>query len=79
MTPTVTDSSKPRASLWQGGLASSRLVTTFQARRKGDNEKVKMAKRLRGETTMRLSWIAQRLAMGVAGCAAQRLRQTKKE
>ena len=33
-------------------------------RRKGDKEKVKMAQRLRSETTMTLSWIAERLAMG---------------
>jgi hypothetical protein len=49
----------------------------LSARRKGDKEKVRMAKRLRGQTTMTLSWIAQRLAMGSAGYAAQCLRQGK--
>ena len=33
-------------------------------RRKGDKQKVKMARRLRTETTMTLKWIAQRLSMG---------------
>ena len=33
-------------------------------RRKGDGRKLKMALRLRRETTMTLSWIAQRLQMG---------------
>ena len=51
----------------------------LQAKRKGDKEKVKMAQRLRGETTMTLSWIAKRLAMGAAGYAAQCLRQAEKD
>jgi len=34
------------------------------SRRKGDEEKVRIALRLRKETTMTLSWIAQRLEMG---------------
>lgn len=46
------------------------------ARRKGDKEKVKMARRLRGETTMTLDWIAGQLHMGAAGYAAQCLRKT---
>ena len=46
-------------------------------RRKGDKEKVKIAGRLRGETTMTLNWIAERLSMGVAGYAAQCLRAAK--
>ena len=46
-------------------------------RRKGDKEKVKIAGRLRGETTMTLNWIAERLAMGVGGYAAQCLRAAK--
>jgi hypothetical protein len=33
-------------------------------RRKGDPQKVRMALRLRAETTMTLAWIAQRLHMG---------------
>ena len=33
-------------------------------RRKGDREKVKLARRLRAETTMTLRWIAGRLRMG---------------
>jgi hypothetical protein len=34
------------------------------ARRKGDAEKVSVAKRLRRETTVTLAWIAERLQMG---------------
>ena len=33
-------------------------------RRKGDKGKVKLARRLREQTTMTLAWIAQRLCMG---------------
>jgi hypothetical protein len=36
----------------------------LEARRKGDREKVKLAMRLRAETTMTLKWIAARLKMG---------------
>jgi hypothetical protein len=50
----------------------------LESRRKGDRDKVKIARRLRGETTMTLSWIAQRLAMGAAGYAAQCLREASK-
>ena len=48
-------------------------------RRKGDREKVKIARRLRKETTMTLDWIAERLNMGAAGYAAQCLRQAPGE
>lgn len=50
----------------------------LKRRRKGDSEKVKMARRLRAETTMTLSWIAGRLSMGAAGYAAQCLREATK-
>jgi REP element-mobilizing transposase RayT len=46
-------------------------------RRKGDREKVRIARRLRKETTMTLDWIAGRLNMGAAGYAAQCLRQPR--
>ena len=36
----------------------------LKQRRKGDVEKVRMAERLRRETTMSLAWVAQRLHMG---------------
>ena len=39
----------------------------LQHRRKGDPEKLKIAQRLRNQTTMTLHWIAQRLHMGSAG------------
>jgi hypothetical protein len=38
---------------------------------------VEIVRRLRKETTMTLDWIAQRLNMGAAGCAAQCLRQVR--
>ena len=37
------------------------------ARRKGDAQKVKIAARLRRETTMTLAWISERLHMGAPG------------
>jgi hypothetical protein len=51
-------------------------------RRKGDMEKVRIARRLRAETTIPLKWIAQRLVMGTWTHAAnclydQRLRSAK--
>ena len=49
----------------------------LEARRKGDPEKVKIARRLRGETTMTLDWIASRLNMGAAGYAAHCLREAR--
>jgi len=52
---------------------------TLQSRRKGDKEKVKIATRLRCETTMTLGWIAQRLAMGATGYAAQCVREAKNQ
>jgi putative transposase len=46
-------------------------------RRKGDREKVSIARRLRRETTMTLDWIAEQLNMGAAGYAAECLRQSQ--
>lgn len=46
-------------------------------RRKGDASKVRMARRLRAETTMTLDWIAKELNMGVAGSLANLLRKKK--
>jgi hypothetical protein len=43
-------------------------------RRKGDAQKLKLARRLRQETTMTLQWIANRLHMGAAGSLANLLR-----
>jgi hypothetical protein len=45
-----------------------------EQRRKGDTDKVEIARRLRQETTMPLRWIAQRLNMGAAGSLANLLR-----
>jgi hypothetical protein len=38
--------------------------STLMTRRKGDPDKTAIARRLRGETTMTLAWIAERLHMG---------------
>jgi putative transposase len=46
-------------------------------RRKGDPQKLKLAQRLRQETTMTLTWIAKRLNMGAAGSLANLLRDAK--
>jgi putative transposase len=50
---------KLRARRWSG--------QDLARRRKGDAEKVKLAAELRTETTMPLSWIAERLVMGSRG------------
>jgi len=50
------------------------------ARRKGDPQKVRIAMRLRRETTMTLAWIADRLCMGAASHVACLLyRQVRKD
>jgi hypothetical protein len=46
----------------------------LEQRRKGDLEKVRIARRLRLETTMTLNWIAKRLKMGADGHVANCLR-----
>ena len=46
-------------------------------RRKGDSGKVRIARRLRQETTMTLAWIAQRLNMGVWTHVSNLLRAAK--
>lgn len=44
-------------------------------RRKGDPVKVRLARRLRRETTMTLAWIAARLEMGSASMVTHCLRK----
>jgi len=44
-------------------------------RRKGDAQKLKIAQRLRRNTTMTLNWIAKRLSMGAASSLANLLRK----
>ena len=46
-------------------------------RRKGDKGKVKLARRLRGETTMTLRWIADRLQMGSWTYVSNLLRENR--
>jgi putative transposase len=46
-------------------------------RRKGDGEKLAIARRLRRETTMTLAWIARRLQMGSGGYLANCLRENQ--
>jgi hypothetical protein len=68
---------------WAGKLLAEGLrregwtVRDLAQRRKGDAVKVRLARRLRAETTMTLSWIAKQLHMGAAGSLANRLRKTK--
>ncbi len=45
-------------------LAAGWTEADLRTRRKGDPEKVRIALRLRGESTVTLAWIATRLAMG---------------
>jgi hypothetical protein len=49
-----------------------RLATLYV--RKPDKRKVKMALRLRRETTMTWDWIANQLAMGAGGSTANAVR-----
>ena len=51
----------------------------MERRPKGDLQKLKIALRLRRETTMTLTWIAGRLNMGAAGSLANLLRDARKE
>ena len=70
---------------WAGQLLAEELqrrrwtAAELGRRRKSDVEKLKMARRLRKETTMTLAWIAQRLNMGAAGSLANLLRRARKE
>ena len=48
----------------------------LKMRRKVDAQKVRIARRLREETTMTLGWIAEELKLGSAGYAAHCLRKT---
>jgi hypothetical protein len=48
-------------------------VKELGRRRKGDSEKIRIARRLRRETTMSLKWIAACLAMGTWTYLANRL------
>jgi hypothetical protein len=48
-------------------------------RRKGDLQKVQIARQLRAQTTMTLAWIARTLSMGAAGSLANRLRKSPSE
>jgi hypothetical protein len=60
---------------------SRRAEDELKRRRKGDRENVKIAARLRRETTMTLKWIAERLYMGtwtnVANCLAKAKKNVK--
>ena len=47
----------------------------LRARRKGHRSKVKLARRLRQETTMSLKWIAQQLQMGNWTCVSELLNE----
>ncbi len=51
----------------------------LRARRKGDRQKVRLARELRAETTVSLKWIAQRLEMGSWTHVSNLLRQARQE
>jgi REP element-mobilizing transposase RayT len=51
----------------------------LKARRKGDRQKVRLARELRAETTVSLKWIAQRLEMGSWTYVSNLLRQAPPE
>ena len=57
-----------RALGWKQGALEKRL--------KADPDKVRIARRLRGETTMTLKWIAERLRMGSWSYVANNLYQS---
>jgi hypothetical protein len=67
--PEVSDSAQAKAEriVSQEFQALGWNSRDLQARRKGDPRKVKIALRLRRETTMTLAWIATRLHMGSPG------------
>jgi hypothetical protein len=54
-----------------------RSLADLQGHRKGDGRKVRIAARLRRETTMTLAWIAERLRMGAPGHVACLLYRSK--
>ena len=69
---------------WAGQVLAGQLkaqgwtAADVAQRRKGDGQKLQMARRLRQETTMSLTWIASRLSMGTAGSLANLLRHDRK-
>jgi putative transposase len=50
----------------------------LKKRRKGDPDKIEIARRLRAQTTMTLAWIAQYLSMGTPGSLANCLRSNSR-
>lgn len=48
----------------------------LSCRRRGDPEKIRIARRLRAQTTMTLAWIARNLSMGAPGSLANYLRNS---
>jgi REP element-mobilizing transposase RayT len=60
-----------KAALKEAGWTNEDL----RARRKGDPQKVQLARRLRANTTMPLAWLAERLYMGSRGYLAWLLHQ----
>ena len=66
--------------LVKGGLAKARWTEEdLKARRKSDPVKVRLAARLRTETTMTLKWISERLQMGAWTHLNKRLYEHRKE
>ena len=77
----------PRGNLVQGMVSKAQRIAQeeltalgwaageLQGRRKSDPQKVRIASRLRRETTMTLEWIADRLCMGAATHVASLLQR----
>ena len=69
---------------WAGQLLAEELkrrgwtAADLTQRRKGDPEKLQIARRLRQETTMTLRWIAGQLDMGAGGSLGNLLRPAGK-
>jgi hypothetical protein len=66
----------PSGGNFPGGPGSG-VIPGLQGRREGDAKKVKVARRLRQETTMTLSWVAERFKLERAGPLASLLRKAK--
>src|SRR6516162_8372304 len=82
-TDTRTNRTRAREQAWAERMVKEELKRRrwteeeLALRRKGDSQKVPIARRLRRDTTMTLHWIAERLKMGTAGSLANLLRNSK--
>jgi len=73
----VAEIRNPTAECRKNDEAGTRIEATRTAFGKGERRKVRIARRLRAETTMMLGWIAEGLGMGSATMVAHCLRQKR--